>query len=168
MQYLKTPEGHIVKTEAPQHWSDAAKLTRREGEAAYREQAAETLRRYFQPGDTAHTQLLHVSRSGMSRRIAVIATETDARTGQTVPVDVSATVAAALGWKLHNKGGIVAGGCGMDMGFEIVYSMSRAMFPAGFECIGERCPSNDHSNGDRDHTPHHHRDGGYAIRHRWL
>lgn len=37
-----------------------------------------------------------------------------------------------------------------------------------FECIGHGCPSNDHCNGDRDYTPHHHNSGGYALKHRWL
>lgn len=42
-------------------------------------------------------------------------------------------------------------GCGMDMGFHLVYSLSRVLFSpkqGGFEClgIGHYCPSNDHSN----------------------
>lgn len=32
--------------------------------------------------------------------------------------------------------------------------ISRVLYPQGFGCIGEGCPSNDHSNGDRDYTPH--------------
>jgi hypothetical protein len=82
----------------------------------------------------------------------------------------------------------------MDMGFHLVYTLSYALYPQGFGCVGERCPSNDHSNGDRDYTPHGcydengaledrepgpgelrdgcrrhwHRDGGYALTQRWL
>ena len=82
----------------------------------------------------------------------------------------------------------------MDMGFHLVYSLSYALWPDGFGCVGAGCPSNDHSNGDRDYTPHGptdangdpedrdpgpgeardglvrhwHRDGGYALRQRWL
>lgn len=59
-------------------------------------------------------------------------------------------------------------GCGMDVGFSLVYNLGWVLFPNGFECVGERCPSNDHSNGDRDYSPHHHSDGGYALRQRWL
>ena len=36
-----------------------------------------------------------------------------------------------------------------------------------FACIGERCPSNDHSNrekGPADGSPWYHSDGGYALR----
>lgn len=65
--------------------------------------------------------------------------------------------------------GLTVGGCGMDMGFHLVYNLSRVLFPSGFECIGKGCPSNDHSNGDRNYEPHRHTgDGGYAIKHRWL
>jgi hypothetical protein len=60
------------------------------------------------------------------------------------------------------------GGCGMDMGFAAVYGLSYALFGKGFECTGPNCPANDHSNGDRDYTPHMHSDGGYALKHRWL
>ena len=56
----------------------------------------------------------------------------------------------------------------MDMGFHLVYELSRALYPAGFVCSGDKCNSNDHSNGDRDHSPHQHQDGGYALRCRWI
>jgi hypothetical protein len=82
----------------------------------------------------------------------------------------------------------------MDMGFHLVYNLSYSLFPDGFGCIGRaedyrfHCPSNDHSNGDRDYTPHMsenerlgadgslctchathwHKDGGYALIQKWL
>lgn len=64
---------------------------------------------------------------------------------------------------------LVVNGCGMDMGFHVVYELGYTLYGRdGFICIGERCPSNDHSNGDRDYTPHAHTDGGYALRYEWL
>jgi hypothetical protein len=42
----------------------------------------------------------------------------------------------------------------MDMGFALVHELSGRLYPDGFGCLGERCPSNDHRNGDRDYTPH--------------
>jgi hypothetical protein len=73
------------------------------------------------------------------------------------------------GWRRDERyGGIKQHGAGMDMGFGLVYTLSRSLYPNGFECIGERCPSNDHSNGDRDYTPHTHSDGGYALQQAWL
>jgi len=75
--------------------------------------------------------------------------------------------------------------CVADSGSQLVYNLSRTLYPDGFGCIGKGCLSNDHSNGDRDYTPHGngmtlhlrevrigadhwHTDGGYALRHRWL
>jgi hypothetical protein len=54
----------------------------------------------------------------------------------------------------------------MDMGFHVVYNLSSALYRGGFGCIGDkpvRCPSNDHSNGDRDYTPHMHVVSGPAC-----
>jgi hypothetical protein len=37
------------------------------------------------------------------------------------------------------------------------------LWPDGWTCIGEKCPSNDHFNGDRNYEPHLHKSGAYAI-----
>lgn len=143
-----------------------------------RDEAIAKLRDLLSPGDTVQTILRHRSRSGMSRSISPVVN------GE----DVSYLVAPACGLSFDRKhGGVRMGGCGMDMGFALVYDLSRALWPEGHGCIGQlpsggSCPSNDHSNGDRDYTPHPgcgkpdarghrdhwHSDGGYALRHRWL
>lgn len=63
----------------------------------------------------------------------------------------------ATGYTLdRDRGGLKMGGCGMDMGFQAVYSLGRAMWPNGTpKPHGTR-------NGDPD------RDGGYALKHTWL
>lgn len=128
--------------------------------AEQQEAAQQDLRETFPPGSTAKTILRHVSRSGMTRSISIV----DANSN-----DVTWQAVRALDERLDPRhDGIKIGGCGMDMGFALVYNLSRTLYPAGFTCIGEGCPSNDHSNGDRDYTPHHHSDGGYAISQRWL
>ena len=119
-----------------------------------RAEALESLRGMgIKPGDTVHTILEHVSRSGMSReiRLVYLTTGTDGR-----PIDFHPNHSASklLGVRQGKKDGLVVGGCGMDMGFHVVYELSHNLFPEGFGCIGEGCPSNDHSNGDRDYTPH--------------
>lgn len=130
---------------------------------AERDDAIAKLREWIKPGDTVYTILRSVSRSGMSREIAVVIM----RDGSDLHPNY--LVAKAIDARQGKRDGIVMGGCGMDMGFALVYELSHAMFPNGFECIGERCPANDHSNGDRDHTPHMHPNaGGYALRQRWL
>lgn len=127
------------------------------------ESAIETLRENVKPGDTVYTIVRHVSRSGMTRDISVLLMTDDG------PWEVSGLVALAIGERRNrDNGGVRVGGCGMDMGFHIVYQLGHALFPDGFTCAGEGCRSNDHSNGDRDRTPHHHTDGGYALRHRWM
>lgn len=138
---------------------------------AERDHALETLRDALKPGATVSTVLRHVSRSGMSRTIVPLIVGEDGE-----PWDISPfVVRAGVGRFDQRRGGVIVEGCGMDMGFHLVYSLSRVLYPHGHDCTGEgdgaygsSCPSNDHSNGDRDYTPHHHADGGYALRHRWL
>lgn len=130
---------------------------------AEQQQAADHLRTLFPPGSTVYTVLRHVSRSGMSRSISVLHQDADGIS------DVSYLVARALGDKLdRERGGVKVGGCGMDMGFSLVYNLSATLHPEGFGCVGKGCPSSDHYNGDRDYTPHRHSAGGYALRHRWI
>jgi hypothetical protein len=134
------------------------------------------LRELLPPGSTASTILRHVAPSGMTRWISVVVNMHD----------VTWAVARALG---ENYGGdqrhegIKVGGCGMDMGFSLIYNLSATLYPDGFDCIGEGngehgtgCPSNDHSNDHYDGPPaseryaptRRHRSGGYAVSQRWL
>lgn len=113
------------------------------------------------PGDTIYTILRHVSRSGMQRRISLVVAGLPGEH----PSQIDHLMPHIAGYRVHPDGGIVAPGAGMDMGYALVYDLARRLWPDGFGCIGEGCPSNDHSNGDRDYW---HTDGGYALKHRWL
>lgn len=135
---------------------------------AEREEARAALREILTPGDTVWTVLRHVSKSGMSRDIDAYLLTTG-RDGKPDRVWLSRRIArAGVGTWNDRRETVRMGGCGMDMGFALVYELSHALWPDGFECVGQGCPSNDHSNGDRDYAPHPHRDGGYALTHRWL
>ena len=126
------------------------------------------LRELLHPGDTVYTILDHCSSSGMTHHIRVVIARTD-DDGRTYHLHPNWHVATALGTRQAKRGdGVVMGGCGMDMGFQLVYTLSATLWPDGFVCLGDRCRSNDHSNGDRDRTPHHHTSGGYALTHEWL
>ena len=142
------------------------------------EEAREHLRAILKPGDTIYTVLRHVSKSGMSRDIDLYKMTADG------PEYLSGYAATALGERRAPDQGIRVGGCGMDMGFHLVYNLSRTLWPEGFTCIGKGeqvwgswCPANDHSN-DRYHEEiteemryaptRLHKDGGYALRHRWI
>lgn len=155
--------------------------------------ALTALRRYLAPGSTLYTIVKHVSRSGLQRSIAAYAI----RDGE--PQWLSGYIASAgIARRDNARDANVVHGCGMDMCFWLTYEVSRALWPEGFGCIGkpddvsyathttraiqaQACPSNDHSNGDRDYTPHvgpthsgvpgdghWHLDGGYALRSRSL
>lgn len=159
-------------------------------EQSEQNEARETLRGILKPGQTVYTILRHVSRSGMQRSISLLVQEPDGMR------EISYLVARAMDYKIdRDRGGIKAGGCGMDMGFSLVYNLGYCLYPDGYGCAGERCQSSDHTNGDRDYTRHEsakaeqalaqrvagfvtataseqtghwHRDGGYAFRHLWL
>lgn len=123
-----------------------------------RAEAIERLRGWLKPGDTVYTILRHVSRSGMSRDISIVII----RDGETLHPNHA--VSKAIGARLVNAHGSDAlriGGCGMDMGFHVVYELSHALFPKGFKLPkGERGRNGDTSGFDAD--------GGYALKHRWL
>lgn len=151
-------------------------------------EAIEHLKQLVKPGDTVYTVLRHVSRSGMMRLIDcyIIADQK--------PLWITSYVAKAIDYRQDYKtSALKVSGCGMDMGFHVVYILSSVLFREGFGCIGRNeqdyshsCPSNDHSNGDRDYTRHcdgnhtdecvgcgtghnhWHTSGGYALRHEWM
>jgi hypothetical protein len=131
-----------------------------------RDEARTELRKHIKPGDTVYTVLHHVSRSGMQREIGVVLLSCD--NGEIISLHPNYLVSKALSIRQGKRDGLIMGGCGMDMGFALVHQLSYALFPDSFECIGEKCPSNDHNNGDRDRTPHKHSSGGYAIKQRWM
>lgn len=136
-----------------------------------REDALTKLRKWIKPGDTVYTVLDHVSASGMSRAIRVVLLS--CHEGKVADLHPNFAIGTLLGLRHWTRNGqtreaLVVSGGGTDMGYHIVYTLSRLLFPE-FTCIGKDCPSNDHHNGDRDFTiGKHHSDGGYALRHRWL
>lgn len=126
------------------------------------EESKTRLRELLKPGDTVYTTLIHVSRSGMYRVIGLYAMKDNQ------PIWISGYAARLLEGYDEKHEGCKASGCGMDMGFHLVHNLGYVLYPDGFECVGEHCPSNDHSNGDRDLSVHHHNSGGYALRQRWM
>ena len=134
-----------------------------------RDEAIAKLREWLKPGDTVYTILRHVSASGMSREIGMGLLSCEG--GRAVDLHPNWLVSTALGERVGKRDGIIVSGAGMDMGFHLVYNLGRVLWPAGYPCSGETCRSNDHSNDytcRREVDAHHHRDGGYALAHRWL
>ena len=65
------------------------------------------------------TELLHVSQSGMMRSIKVYTKDL---------TDITDLVAEVQGYTFHKTGGLKATGCGMDMGFSVVYNLSVKLY----------------------------------------
>jgi len=121
---------------------------------AQKNEAIKDLQKYLKPGDTVYTILRHVSASGMSRTIDLVIIRNNE------PLNLTYGAARATGHTLDTKhDGIKIGGCGMDMGFALVYELSDVLFPNGFDVTGIG------RNGD---TSGHDNDGGYALKQRWL
>jgi hypothetical protein len=150
-----------------------ATITKKAQAEAERAEAIETLRAMLPPGSTVYCNLKHVSSSGMMRVISFHVIE-DGRIRQ-----INSLIARAGIEPWHPKhDGLKVVGCGMDMGFAVVNTLSHYLYPDGFECIGagspspyrRSCPANDHMNGDRDYSPHMHSTGAgaYAVRHEWI
>ena len=133
------------------------------------------------PGRTVYTKITHVSRSGMSRSIECYLAQ-----GRDNLTDITWSIARATNARLDPRhGGIIMGGCGMDMGFALVYNLGRTLYPNGVPCTGSRgydpdtyatlhdaprCKSNDHVNDatvpySRDVI---HKDSGYALNQVWM
>ncbi len=123
----------------------------------------EKLRETLKPGDTLHTVLRSVSRSGMNRKIDVYKLYVDDK-GEIQKQWLSYWIARAIGETFDKKMDCLSvSGCGMDMGFHVVYNTSRVVFAGGFKCSGAGCPSNDHSNAYSEN-----RQGNCAVCHKPL
>lgn len=113
--------------------------------------ALKDLRAMLKPGDTVYTRLNHCSRSGMMRVIDLFVI----RDNEPRRITWSACQATGTAYNDRHEG-MRMDGCGMDMGFAAVYHLGRVLWPVGTpEPHGTR-------NGEPD------RDGGYALKHRWL
>jgi hypothetical protein len=94
--------------------------------AREKEEALAFLRLHLPHGSTVYTVLRAVSRSGMSRKISLYTVDKDGKLW-----DIGNYVAKALDSKPVEFMGswvLVAGGCGMDMGYHLVSSLAHALF----------------------------------------
>jgi len=85
------------------------------------------LRQTLRPGDTVFTILRSVSRSGMLRRISLVLLEDG------TPWHLDAWASWALDYSLSPTAeGLPVTGCGMDMGYHLVDSLSWALYGRGY------------------------------------
>lgn len=127
----------------------------KEKQTAEQAEARKYLKKYLRPGSTVYCVLRSVSGSGMSRRIDFYAMRKNR------PQWLSGYIGCLLGYSRSDKQGLLVRGCGMDMGFSVVYSLGSALYPKGF-----KIPKGGHGrNGD---TSGYDPDGGYALQASWL
>ncbi len=145
-----------------------------------REEALSKLRKICPPGTTVYTKLNHVSRSGMSRSITpflIIDGE---------PYYIAWSVAVIFAQSRDKYDGLKIDGCGMDMGFALVYRLSFLLHPEGFGLEmrkkGEALPYTPltealaqemyihgyRSHGRNGDTSGWDPEGGYALNQRWI
>lgn len=133
----------------------AKPLSKKAQKEQERQEAIEHLRTLLKPGDTVYAVSRYVSTSGMIRRIDLFKMMPDG------PLYLTYYAGLAIGYKSSDKGGLVIKGSGMDMGFHVVYELGRVLFPKGFKLPkGTRGRNGDKSGFDKD--------GGYALKQRWL
>lgn len=87
-----------------------------------KDEAAYALRKLLKRGATVYSILRHCSNSGMTRRIDFYTIKANKM------VFLTGCICKLLGYRHAYKksgGGLEIGGCGMDMGFSVVYDTSR-------------------------------------------
>jgi hypothetical protein len=81
------------------------------------------LKKRLGDGCTVYTQLATTSQDGMRRTIKVLLR------GKDDIENISAMVAKVIGWRFSTRhNGVIVTGCGMDMGFHLVYVLSSTIY----------------------------------------
>lgn len=138
------------------------KLTKKQLAEQERQESITWLRQNVPLGSEVSCILRHVSRSGMLRHISFVITGKDGEI-----LNLTWHMARALQYSLVSGSyhhALKVGGCGMDMGFAVVYSLGRCLFPKGFKPV-EAGKTYGRNGSPIDQVDI---DGGYALTHRWL
>ena len=133
-----------------------SEMTKAEEKRYWEDNAMRQLRKFCKPGTTVYTVLHHVSKSGMTRDIGLCVVHK----GEIVTI--SGYVARVLGYKHSDNGGVRTGGCGMDMGFHLVHSLSYAIHGHKDKNVPEEAKSRPFKATRKAYR------SGYSLEHRWL
>lgn len=122
-----------------------------------------------------YTNMSHVSNSGMLRHINCYVIVNNEPKNINWYIEKLGLYKRAKNYNDKNAESLRVSGCGMDMGFDVVYNLSSVVFKDNFKCRGENCPANDHTN---DRPPYKwdrkksigklHSDVGYCLIQKWL
>ena len=130
-----------------------AKLTK--AQQAERDESIKVLRKMLRPGTAVYCKLDHVSKSGMMREISLYIVY------KRELVCINWRASQIIGWNQGKHGGIKVSGCGMDMGFHLVRTLSSRLYPKGFKLAKNQYGRNGDKSG---FDP----DGGYALKSSWM
>jgi len=123
-------------------------MTQKQMKAAERAEAIDNLRQWLKRDERIYTVLRHRAASGMTRFLDLYYIADDK-----TPRRITWQAAKALGWTYDNKrDALRVGGCGMDMGFHTVYTLSSILF----------------RDAETFRDPVTGEDAGYSLRHEWL
>lgn len=150
MAYMQSESGRIFTTSSPEYHKNDKKLTKKEGEKLYIEQCKNELLELVKPNDKIYINVVSVSNSGMSRKMTFHIVQ-----GKEIR-NITHLVSIVAGYNTDNNYNLKVSGCGMDMGFSVVYNLGRCLWRDGTpESHGTR-------NGVADF------DGGYALKHSYI
>ena len=149
--YYQNLDGRVFKMDNADYMGEGwSKLSQKAGKEARTKYCIKELKKYIKSGDDIWLNVTHVSSSGMSRNISVFVIK------KNKPQNLSFLVGDALQWTTIDNSSVRVGGCGMDMGFHLVYNLGSVLWPKG-----TRKP-----HGSRNGEPD--RSGGYALKQRYL
>ena len=115
---------------------------------AMKSEAISYLSNTLSAGSTVYAITTRIASSGMSRRMRFFTAHPCGTVDGAAIKDITKAIAFATGHRFDfATGEIIGHGCGLDLQLEVVYDLSRTLFPDGFESDGK-----------------HMKDGGYAIR----
>lgn len=122
------------------------KMTKKAMMEQEKQEAIQELNNLFNEyGHVVYTELNHVSKSGMMRRISCYI-----KNESGFNKNITDLVSKIIGYNIDSRTGqgLRVSGCGMDMGFHVVYSLSCTMYR--------------NADGSYSH------DGAYKINQRWI
>jgi|TARA_A100000172_G_C2999787_1_gene95850 hypothetical protein len=98
-----------------------------------KENLKDHLKEMFPKGSTAYTTVTKVAPSGLSRHIKVVAPFESSSNKQIRLSNQSYNIAKFLDWTYKdNTNSVFVGGCGMDMGFHLIYTLSSVLYDDGY------------------------------------
>ena len=118
-------------------------------------EAIERLREWVKPGDIIYTVIRGVSSTGMTRYIDVYKFDYSTEDKRIYKTRLSGMIARAGIFSLNKKREcLTVGGCGMDMGHHVVYTLASALAYTRY-----------HTEDKQDAAPY---TNCYGLNHEWL